>query len=236
MKQYPADCIRNIGMFAHGGAGKTSLTEACLFASKATTRLGKVEEGNTVTDYGALGAFYVADCASLAQWLLASNVAKASATYPAQWAIRLFGDAAHLTEVAELVVVGNMISKAAGPLYFGLVDSNASVKKHLSTGNSWSNEAKAFPANDATPSVNKYGSWVTANSSSTTITYFDDTERGDTWLVDIQDSLTTIACAGGTGTNLINSAGASNISPGYGDVLRCTNLNGTKILVERIDL
>lgn len=51
MKQYPADRIRNIGLFAHGGAGKTSLTEACLFTSKATTRLGKVEEGNTVTDY-----------------------------------------------------------------------------------------------------------------------------------------------------------------------------------------
>ncbi|MEZ4561215.1 MAG: elongation factor G [Thermomicrobiales bacterium] len=51
MKQYPADRIRNIGLFAHGGAGKTSLTEACLFTSRATTRLGKVEEGNTVTDY-----------------------------------------------------------------------------------------------------------------------------------------------------------------------------------------
>ncbi|MFT4039715.1 MAG: elongation factor G [Thermomicrobiales bacterium] len=51
MKQYPADRIRNIGLFAHGGAGKTSLTEACLYTAKATTRLGKVEEGNTVTDY-----------------------------------------------------------------------------------------------------------------------------------------------------------------------------------------
>jgi elongation factor G len=51
VKQYPADRIRNIGLFAHGGAGKTSLAEALLFDSKATTRLGKVEEGNTVTDY-----------------------------------------------------------------------------------------------------------------------------------------------------------------------------------------
>lgn len=51
MKQYPADRIRNIGLFAHGGAGKTSLAEALLFDAKATTRLGKVEEGNTVTDY-----------------------------------------------------------------------------------------------------------------------------------------------------------------------------------------
>jgi elongation factor G len=49
--QYPADRIRNVGLFAHGGAGKTSLAEALLFDSKATTRLGRVDEGNTVTDF-----------------------------------------------------------------------------------------------------------------------------------------------------------------------------------------
>jgi elongation factor G len=51
LPHYPADRIRNVGLFAHGGAGKTSLAEALLFDSKATTRLGRVEEGNTVTDY-----------------------------------------------------------------------------------------------------------------------------------------------------------------------------------------
>jgi elongation factor G len=51
VKQYPADRIRNVGLFAHGGAGKTSLAEALLFDTKATTRLGRVDEGNTVTDY-----------------------------------------------------------------------------------------------------------------------------------------------------------------------------------------
>lgn len=51
MKHYSADKIRNIGLFSHGGAGKTSLAEAMLFASGATTRLGKVEDGNTVTDF-----------------------------------------------------------------------------------------------------------------------------------------------------------------------------------------
>ena len=51
MKQYSADRIRNVGLFAHGGAGKTSLAEALLFDTKATTRLGRVDEGNTVTDY-----------------------------------------------------------------------------------------------------------------------------------------------------------------------------------------
>ena len=51
MKTYPAEKIRNIGLFSHGGAGKTSLTEAILFVSHATTRLGRVEEGNTVSDW-----------------------------------------------------------------------------------------------------------------------------------------------------------------------------------------
>src|SRR5262249_24557948 len=49
--QYPDNAIRNVGLFAHGGAGKTSLAEAILFDAHATTRLGKVDEGNTVTDY-----------------------------------------------------------------------------------------------------------------------------------------------------------------------------------------
>ena len=51
LPHYSADRIRNVGLFAHGGAGKTSLAEALLFDSKATTRLGRVDEGNTVTDY-----------------------------------------------------------------------------------------------------------------------------------------------------------------------------------------
>ncbi len=51
MKIYQSDQIRNVGIMAHGGAGKTSLTEAMLFNSGATKRLGKVDDGNTVTDY-----------------------------------------------------------------------------------------------------------------------------------------------------------------------------------------
>ena len=43
--------IRNLAVIAGGGAGKTSLVEAMLFDSKSTDRLGKVEEGNTVTDF-----------------------------------------------------------------------------------------------------------------------------------------------------------------------------------------
>lgn len=51
MKTYTADRIRNIGLFSHGGAGKTSLSEAMLFTTGAVTRLGRVEDGNTVSDW-----------------------------------------------------------------------------------------------------------------------------------------------------------------------------------------
>ncbi|MGE5552606.1 MAG: elongation factor G [Betaproteobacteria bacterium] len=51
MKKYGTDRIRNIALVSHGGAGKTSLAEAALFLSGATTRMGRVEEGTTVTDH-----------------------------------------------------------------------------------------------------------------------------------------------------------------------------------------
>lgn len=41
----------NVAVVSHGGAGKTSLTEALLFKSGAVNRLGKVEEGSTTTDF-----------------------------------------------------------------------------------------------------------------------------------------------------------------------------------------
>ena len=45
------DKLRNITLLSHSGAGKTSLCEAILFNCQATTRLGKVDDGNTVSDY-----------------------------------------------------------------------------------------------------------------------------------------------------------------------------------------
>src|SRR5262245_28273215 len=51
MKDYSVDHIRNITLVGHGGAGKTMFAEGCLFVSGATNRFGKVEEGNTVSDY-----------------------------------------------------------------------------------------------------------------------------------------------------------------------------------------
>lgn len=51
MKSYPVGQLRNIALLAHSGAGKTSLSEAMLYDSGAISRLGRVEEGNTVSDY-----------------------------------------------------------------------------------------------------------------------------------------------------------------------------------------
>jgi len=51
MKDYTADRIRNIALIGHGSSGKTSLTSAFLFDAGATSRLTKVDKGNTVTDY-----------------------------------------------------------------------------------------------------------------------------------------------------------------------------------------
>ena len=51
MKEYPTENIRNVALVSHGGAGKTSLGEAMLFQSGAVNRMGKVDEGNSVSDF-----------------------------------------------------------------------------------------------------------------------------------------------------------------------------------------
>lgn len=50
LKNYESTRIKNIALCGHGGSGKTSLVEALLFKSKTTDRLGKIAEGNTVSD------------------------------------------------------------------------------------------------------------------------------------------------------------------------------------------
>ena len=51
MKNYTAESIRNVGVFGHAGEGKTTLVETILFDAGLTDRIGKVENGTTVSDF-----------------------------------------------------------------------------------------------------------------------------------------------------------------------------------------
>jgi elongation factor G len=51
LKEYHAEAIRNIAFIGHGGSGKTTISEILLFTSGEINRIGKVEEGNTTSDY-----------------------------------------------------------------------------------------------------------------------------------------------------------------------------------------
>src|SRR5260370_2052672 len=51
MKAYTTPFIRNVGIVGHGDTGKTQLVSSLLFTAGMTNRLGKVAEGNTVTDW-----------------------------------------------------------------------------------------------------------------------------------------------------------------------------------------
>ena len=53
MPNIDAGQLRNVALLSHSGAGKTSLCETLLFNTKAVTRIGRVEDGNTVSDYEA---------------------------------------------------------------------------------------------------------------------------------------------------------------------------------------
>ena len=52
MNVYTTDKIRNVVLLGHGGCGKTTLVESMAYLSGITSRMGKVQDGNTVSDYG----------------------------------------------------------------------------------------------------------------------------------------------------------------------------------------
>ena len=52
MNVYTTDKVRNVVLLGHGGAGKTSLVESMAYLAGITSRMGRVEDGNTVSDFG----------------------------------------------------------------------------------------------------------------------------------------------------------------------------------------
>ena len=51
MQTYKYEKIRNVAILGHGSCGKTTLVEAMAYTTGITKRLGRVEEGNTISDY-----------------------------------------------------------------------------------------------------------------------------------------------------------------------------------------
>ena len=93
MKEYTTEFLRNIALVSHGGAGKTMLAEAFLHATGATTRLGKVEDGTTVSDYDeeenrrniSRSSPNVSACSAIARTAIVSNSAGRNARWRARW-------------------------------------------------------------------------------------------------------------------------------------------------------
>lgn len=76
MKTYEADKIRNVALIGHSGSGKTTLTEAILYVTGVTKRQGKVDDGNTVSDFG--------------KEEIARKVSIGTASIPVEWNDRKF--------------------------------------------------------------------------------------------------------------------------------------------------
>ncbi len=79
MKTYSGEWIRNVGIAGHGDTGKTQLVSALLFTAGMTKRMGKVAEGNTVTDWDEeeiARKISIQSALAYAEWLLPGKTEK----------------------------------------------------------------------------------------------------------------------------------------------------------------
>lgn len=111
MKVYDAASIRNIALVGHGGSGKTQLAASILFDAGMVTRLGKVDEGNTVTDFDEeeiARKHTLSASVAFAEW----NKTKVNVIDTPGFA-NFFSDARAAMRVADGVLV--LIDAVAGP-------------------------------------------------------------------------------------------------------------------------
>src|SRR6185295_11339959 len=111
MKEYAPAQLRNVGLFSHGGAGKTTLSEALLYRAGAITRMGSVDDGNTTMDFDPEE--------------LKRNMSVSLAVAPLEWQghkINLidspgyadfYGEVAEATRVADSALI--LVDGVAGP-------------------------------------------------------------------------------------------------------------------------